>query len=59
VTLDFFLYFQNAFGISVMRTEELEARVADDIGETLHLFNFIIPTFARGFYAFLLQVCFS
>jgi hypothetical protein len=46
--------YEQAFGEAV-RTEQLEARVFDDINETLHLFNHVIPTIARGVYAFAMQ----
>jgi hypothetical protein len=40
----------------VVRTDQLESRVFDDINETLTLFNFTIPSFLRSFYSFALQV---
>jgi hypothetical protein len=47
--------FKLLFGTSSVRPDQLEVRVFRDINDTLHLFNFTLPTLFRGMWTVVLQ----
>lgn len=47
--------FKLLFGTSSVRPDQLEVRVFRDINDTLHLFNFTLPTLFRGMWTVIMQ----
>lgn len=47
--------FQQLFGTTAARPDQLEVRIFRDISDTLHLFNFTLPTLVRGIWTVALQ----